>query len=280
MFVLGCAATEGTTSPSVPSPADPVLPDSGALESRDSAFPAVDGTGEPSGSDASPSNSSSDSTDAGDASSSGRQPGQEVCNNGIDDDLDGLVDQNCPCTAGTTQTCYFGPKEGAGNVCPSGVQTCSADEFPLWGPCQSTGAAFPEDVCECYPETCDNGKDDNCNGQVDEGCSVDFPVDIDGDCVTVSCPAYAPYPVGCDLTMEGGDSRGCVASAPGSSEVYFQEGDACPILGGVLGSLGGDVGHISGKLLCSSQQGPALDAKRCSLNKQEQIFPTSSDGCP
>ena len=144
----------------------------------------------------------------------------------------------------------------------------------------STGAPPPKDLCACIPETCDNQKDDNCNGQVDEGCAFEVPVNINGDCVTASCPAWAPYPVGCDLVMEGGDSRGCVANAPGSSDVYFQEGDACPIFGGILGGLEGDVGHISGRLLCSSQKGAPLDATRCMLNKKEKIFPADKSGCP
>jgi hypothetical protein len=127
------------------------------------------------------------------------------------------------------------------------------------------------------PEICDNAQDDNCNGQVDEGCAVEVPVNVEGDCVTASCPAWAPYPVGCDLTMEGGDSRGCVANAPGSAEVYFQEGDQCPALGGIFG---GDSGHVSGSLRCSSQQGAALNAENCALNKSEKLYPSSASGCP
>jgi len=203
-------------------------------------------------------------------------PGEEVCDNGLDDDLDGLVDEECFCDPGTKQVCYLGPAESAGTICPAGSQQCRGAEFAQWGPCESTGAPFPKDACQCFPEVCDNAKDDNCNGQVDEGCAVEVPVDIDGDCVTAQCPAYAPYPVGCDLVMEGNDSRGCIASTPQGSEVYFQEGNNCPVLGGVLGSAG----NIMGKLVCSSQPGAPLDAANCPLNKDEKFFVASSDDCP
>ena len=64
-----------------------------------------------------------------------------------------------------------------------------------------------------------------------------MPLNINGDCVTASCPPNAPHPVGCNITFDGGDDRGCVAHVPGSSAVYFQEGDACL------------QGHLSGTLL-------------------------------
>lgn len=281
---LGCAAgDEGASAPLPPSGVSGTMSDAAALGMQDGAVvvPSVDASSPPNADAAAVSASDAAPTSADAGSPQAISPTAEVCNNGRDDDLDGLVDESCVCNSGSTQACYFGPQDSAGNQCPQGKQACvEAAEFAFWGPCTSTGAPFPSDVCACAPELCDNAKDDNCNGQVDEGCAVDVPVDIDGDCVSVSCPAWAPYPVGCDLTMEGGDSRGCVANAKGSSEVYFQEGDACPILGGILGGLGGDVGHISGKLLCSSQPGAALDAQRCKLNKHEQIFPSSREGCP
>jgi hypothetical protein len=281
---VGCAASEDSVSTQLP-------PDFNAVSDAATASGVDAGplsTAPPSGApwaeDASLAPSVPDaaitSTDAGSRPAPGAS-GPEVCDNGWDDDLDGLVDENCACNAGSMQACHFGPNDSTGNVCPRGMQACaSSSEFSFWGPCVSAGAAFPRDVCACVPETCDNQKDDNCNGQVDEGCAVEVPVDIDGDCVTARCPAWAPYPAGCELTMEGGDSRGCVASTPGSPEVYFQEGDACPILGGLLGGLEGDVGHIRGKLLCSSQQGAPLDATRCMLNKKEKLFPTDRNGCP
>lgn len=93
-------------------------------------------------------------------------------------------------------------------------------------------------------------------------------IEIDGDCLTASCPSEAPYPVGCDIDMDGGDERGCVASTPTSSVVYFQEGDAC------------GAGHVSGTLLCAAQPGLALSATSCPMNKSVTFYPTQSQDCP
>jgi hypothetical protein len=78
-------------------------------------------------------------------------PPPESCNNNLDDDCDGQVDENCgQCTAGLTEACL--------TTCQTvGTKTCT--NAGQWGPC-----APP-------PETCGNNKDDNCNGQVDENCS-------------------------------------------------------------------------------------------------------------
>jgi hypothetical protein len=76
----------------------------------------------------------------------------EVCGNGIDDDFSGCIDQGCvkgkpPCTC---------------------VAACK------------TAACSPVPVSTCNPtnsqrELCANGADDNCNGQVDEGCAPKSP---------------------------------------------------------------------------------------------------------
>jgi hypothetical protein len=92
---------------------------------------------------------------------------------------------------------------------------------------------------------------------------------IDGDCVTARCPASAPYPVGCDIHLQGGDNRGCVANDYGTSVVYFQEGDAC------------HAGHVSGQLFCSSFLPPdSLDAENCPINKDRQFHVDDRDDCP
>lgn len=93
-------------------------------------------------------------------------------------------------------------------------------------------------------------------------------IDIDGDCLTASCPAEAPYPVGCTIDMDGGDNRGCVASQPTQSAVYFQEGDAC------------GAGHVSGTLLCAQQPGLPLTDANCPMNKSQKFYPTTSSDCP
>ena len=92
-------------------------------------------------------------------------PAVEQCDNGLDDDQDGLVDEDCGCVRDTTQACFLGPVGIAGvGACAMGAQNCepTGGEFSAWGDC--TGSVAPED------ETC-NGVDDDCDGSADEGCS-------------------------------------------------------------------------------------------------------------
>ncbi|HEY3352447.1 MAG TPA: MopE-related protein [Polyangia bacterium] len=78
-------------------------------------------------------------------------PSAETCN-GLDDDCDGQIDE------GLTRSFYSGPAgtDGVG-VCHGGTETCAAGSWSV-----TTQQVLPS------PETC-NGKDDDCNGQVDDG---------------------------------------------------------------------------------------------------------------
>ncbi|MBI1947694.1 MAG: carboxypeptidase regulatory-like domain-containing protein [Deltaproteobacteria bacterium] len=104
-----------------------------------------------------------------------------------------------------------------------------------------------------------------------------LPVEVDifllGDCLSVSCPAATPVPVGCNVLFSPGDDRGCVAHTPGDSDVYFQAGDQC------------NVGVVGGTLLCQAVGcgGGAsvnLDAGNCPINKPVDIYAANPDGCP
>ncbi|TNE48665.1 MAG: LamG domain-containing protein [Deltaproteobacteria bacterium] len=76
---------------------------------------------------------------------------KEACD-GKDDNCDGTPDDGCQCTPKDTQAC--GTDEGE---CKKGTQTC--DNSGKWGACQGE--------IKAKAETC-NGKDDNCDGKVDE----------------------------------------------------------------------------------------------------------------
>lgn len=197
---------------------------------------------------------------------------EDACGDGLDNNLDGFVDEGCFCTPGQQQPCFGGPPTWLNEPnCSMGTQTCEGSgEFTGWGPCAGwvCGPAQP-------PEVCDNGVDDDCDQLVDEGCELNVNVDIEGDCIYVSCPPQAPYPVGCNIVMDGGDSRGCVASTPMSSQVYFQEGDQCP-----LGLPFEDAGHVSGSLTCSTVPGPGLNEQNCAINKANKFYPPDPSGCP
>ena len=86
-------------------------------------------------------------------SCSGQGPLPEVCD-GLDNDCNGLIDDNITCvqcTNGDTMTCGRDVGE-----CTSGVQTCVDN---AWGPCVGSIAPI-EELC--------NGLDDDCDGITDE----------------------------------------------------------------------------------------------------------------
>jgi hypothetical protein len=80
-----------------------------------------------------------------------------------DEDCDGEVDENCPCTPGqdVSQECYAGPADTQGiGACKKGTQSCESSSR-LWGSC--AGQVVP------VPETCLNmGQDDDCDGTIDD----------------------------------------------------------------------------------------------------------------
>ncbi len=90
--------------------------------------------------------------------------GAEKCKDGLDNDGDGDVDENCPCTAnsGATQGCYWGnPATRNIGECRDGKQSCiTSGEFATWGKC--SGAKLP------VKEICWDKKDNDCNGKVDD----------------------------------------------------------------------------------------------------------------
>ncbi len=115
------------------------------------------------------------------------QPSQEQCNN-IDDDCNGQVDDNiapkscssscgsgnqvckngswttcdaptsCDCTNGQTQACIAGKGE-----CQAGTRSCGADL--KWGACTSNS--------QPTKEVCGDSKDNDCDGQIDNGCPTE-----------------------------------------------------------------------------------------------------------
>lgn len=84
----------------------------------------------------------------------------EICGNALDDNCDGAIDEGCLCTPGSAAPCYAGPASTRMvGVCRDGTQACNAAGTG-YGSC--LGSVLPA------AETC-NGRDDDCNGVVDDG---------------------------------------------------------------------------------------------------------------
>ena len=157
-------------------------------------------------------------------------PPVEICDNGIDDTGNGLIDCEDPACdgfVGAPTECGVGACAAAGNlVCqtPDQVDTCTPltpqAEGPFGDPTCADGvdndcdgltdAADPD--CEAPPEICDNGIDDNGNGLV--------------DCADPQCEDFVGAPTTCgigaceatgNLVCQGGaEVDTCVPGAPGT----------------------------------------------------------------
>ena len=116
-----------------------------------------------------------------------QQPSPEVCN-GLDDNCNGQIDEGNPGGGAACNTGLLG-------ICAAGTMTCSGGSLV----CQQNNQALPQEICG-------NGLDDNCNGQVDEGCGCPF-----GLCQTPGQPMIN----GCDpcVTQVCGADPYCCATA-------------------------------------------------------------------
>ncbi len=122
--------------------------------------------------------------DGGDRDGGGAGCGEELCDDGLDGDCDGHVDEGCGCVPGDTATCFLADPSFRGvGVCADGRMTCTGDfEFGEWGPCE--GAIGPsEELCDA------EGLDEDCDGAANDGCGCsegdpDLPCGSDvGECV-------------------------------------------------------------------------------------------------
>ncbi len=91
-------------------------------------------------------------------------PEREICGDGLDNNCDGFIDENCNCEEGEVKEC--GTDVG---LCEKGTQVCYNGSF---------GSVCNNEV-KPSTEVCDNGIDDDCDGFVDgddSNCQISNPV--------------------------------------------------------------------------------------------------------
>jgi hypothetical protein len=97
-------------------------------------------------------------------------PGERDCSSADDNDCDGspdnTLDEACGCEVGLPRACDEHAGLDGNGRCQAGSQTCILSEDKTtsdWGGC--SGSVGPASA-----DTCDPGNDDNCNGDLNEGC--------------------------------------------------------------------------------------------------------------
>jgi Putative metal-binding motif len=125
-----------------------------------------------------------------------------------DNDCNGTVDDNCPCSAGATADC--GPSEAGRGICKNGKKTCTPAS--VWGACMN--AVFPS------ARDCTSSLDNDCNGVIDkdeDGCKCDGK--LSG--ATRACDTANPGPCAagtqtCVVATTGATWSRCIGPTPGA----------------------------------------------------------------
>lgn len=111
----------------------------------------------------------------------GEACGPDGSGNGLDDDCDGHVDEECACTPGDVRACFAAApgRRGVG-ACEDGTMRCMGAELGAWSECMG-GIAPTDEVCD--------GLDNDCDGCPEELDGCEAPGMLE-------CPAPGDLPAG------------------------------------------------------------------------------------
>jgi len=162
-------------------------------------------------------------------------PAVETCDDGLDTNCDGLIDDGCGCDPGETQPCYSGSPSTVGiGTCQAGVQACASG---VWSP-SCVGEVLPAS------ETCD-GLDHDCNGVADDGCGCGDTVCSASETCT-SCPEdCGACPASCgDSQCNGSETctscpEDCGACPPSCGDSQCNGSETCTSCPGDCGACPG-----------------------------------------
>jgi hypothetical protein len=150
----------------------------------------------------------------------GVQPAMEVCDpQEQDENCDGMSNEGCACTNGMTRAC--GTSDAG--ICRKGMQTCTNGVWPAECP----GAIMP------VAESC-NGKDDDCNGQVDDsptGCTGSTPYCQNGKCVACTDSSQCTSANECQPSVCDPATNRCVPGQLKPAGTSCKGGNVCNVVG-------------------------------------------------
>src|SRR6266496_2843427 len=158
--------------------------------------------------------------DCNDGNASINPGATEICGDGIDNNCDGQIDEGCT----VSYTYYFdGDGDGYGKTnspITSSSPTPPAGYAKLDGDCNDGNAS----VNPGATEICGDGIDNNCDGQIDEGCTVSYTYYFDGDGdgygkTNSPITSSSPTPPSGYAKLDGDCNDGNASVNPGATEI-------------------------------------------------------------
>ena len=153
----------------------------------------------------------------------------------IDNNCNGAVDEECPCTDGSSRVCYDGPAGTIGvGRCQAGIQFCSGGVF---GDCQEQRTPR-EELCD--------GSDNNCDGVTDEGltnaCGLCGAVENElcGDGLDNNCDGVIDE-AGAGCLCDDRTNQVCYSGAPHTLGVGVCRGGTFDCVDGAWTACAGEV---------------------------------------